>query len=421
MPSIVSASATTAHPSSRPSTSTLPESSVFSCGTLVSSVLNTPLQSSEAGPLSIATGGLIGAMASYVAQCWNPLASLTAGAAVGAVLGRGSLEASRHGQRKEEAHRQRWEFLQSHRGTRQMLENYGIRFGQRAAVRHVYDHLQKLCADMLAGLRAHCRDCDVPSSALVEEVLVHFYVAHCAEHIPVVVSRLAENRYFIGAIKEDAADRVRDRMIDAKDPAAVFVDEGAMHMVLELQAAGRFRARVFDPVACSRAGAAGRRPAGFPDLRPIVVQSRPGEAIASLPECRPQPVVELRRRSHSQRAARAAHEPASAPAHQRRIRETVTVPVVLGKMLQRQCAHLDEGSRTLTDIGSIMEDLAQGRTTRHSVTVDGERYIARDIHLDGLSGRNRWRLLHRRTSSGYELVGIADYHADARPAHWWNS
>jgi len=103
------------------------------------------------------------------------------------------------------------------------------------------------------------------------------------------------------------------------------------------------------------------------------------------------------------------------------MRETATVPVALGNVLQRQCAHLDEGSRTLTDIGSIMEDLAQGRTTRHSVTVDGERYIARDIHLDGLSGRDRWRLLHRRVSTGYELVGIADYHADARPARWWNS
>src|SRR5690606_11570596 len=141
---------------------------------------------------------------------------------------------------------------------------------------------------------------------------------------------------------------------------------------------------------------------------------------ASLPDCRPQPLVELRRRNPGRRPAEAVRDAVPDVAQDRRKPGTSARSVVMGKVLRQQRAHLAEWSRTLSDIDSIVEDLAQGRTTGHSVTVGGERYIARDIHLDGLSGRNRWRLLHRRVATGYELVGIADYHTDAQPARWWN-
>lgn len=421
MPAIAPVPATTATTPVRPPASSSTGSDAFSCGALVSSILNTPLQSPDAGPLSIAAGAGIGALMSCLAQCWNASASLHAGAAVGAALGSVSLQISRCAHSREDAHRLRWEFLQSHRGTRRLLQDNSVTFEQRAAVCHVYDHLQARLAELLAGFRAHCGERGVHCDALVEKVLAHFYVAHCAEHIPVVVSRLAENRYFIGAIKQDIADAVRARMNEAKDPAMVFASENAMHMVLELQADAGFRARVFEPVPCERHDAARGRSAQCRGPLPTTAQPRSRQAAASLPDCRPQPLVELRRRNPGRRSAEAVRDAVPDVAQDRRKPGTSARPVVVvGKVLRQQRAHLAEWSRTLSDIDSIVEDLAQGRTTGHSVTVGGERYIARDIHLDGLSGRNRWRLLHRRVATGYELVGIADYHTDAQPARWWN-
>ncbi len=388
------------------------------CAASVSSVLNTSLQSRDAAPLAVAAGGSIGALVSWFAQCWNASASLHAGSAVGAALGAVSLQISRGAQAKADAHRLRWDFLQFHRGTRTLLRDNGVTFEQDLAVRHVYDHLKQRLSELIAGFRDHCEERGVCCNALVEQVLKHFYVAHCADHVPVVVSRLAENKYFIGAIREEVADSVRIRMNSADDPAGVFASEGAVHMVLDMQrdGDGRFRACVFEP---QRSGPAEAQVRQRPDRMPIMTHEQPAAAAETLPGCRPQPLVELRRRS-GPRHLRRTCEPGSAAVPVRHGARDATMAVVRGETLREQCAHLPAGSRTLSDIDRILEDLAHGRTSRHSVDVDGERYIARDVHLEGLSGRNRWRLLHRRVTGGYELVGIADYHLDTRTARWWN-
>ena len=384
----------------------------------MSSVLNTPLQSRDAGPLAVAAGGGLGALVSWFAQYWNASASLHAGSAVGAALGALSLQISRGAQAKEEARRLRWDFLQFHRGTRKLLRDNGVTFEQDLVVRHVYDHLKERLNELIAGFRDHCEERDVCCNVLVEQVLKHFYVAHCADHIPVVVSRLAENRYFIGAIREEVADSVRARMNSADDPASVFASEGAVHMVLDMQrdGDGKFRVCVFEP---QRSGPAAAQFLLRHERVPVMTHGQPAVAAETFPDCRPQPMVQLRRRGGPKHLQRTCDAGSAAVPDRHGAREP-TMAVVRGETLREQCAHLPAGSRTLSDIDRILEDLAHGRTSRHSVDVDGERYIARDVHLEGLSGRNRWRLLHRRVSVGYELVGIADYHVDTRTARWWN-
>jgi hypothetical protein len=97
---------------------------------------------------------------------------------------------------------------------------------------------------------------------------------------------------------------------------------------------------------------------------------------------------------------------------------------VWGQILTDQIAQLPASGRTMTKLAAIIEDLQAGRVCGKPVTLHGVHYSASDIQLEGLNGRNLWRLLHRRTPAGHELVGIVDYHEPRRGGsrtRWWET
>jgi hypothetical protein len=155
----------------------------------------------------------------------------------------------------------------------------------------------------------------------------------------------------------------------------------------------------------------------------IPAVSSPARHAASSPTADvPAAVTHPRRRFSRLRdaipaATRAAAGPGAVP-------PTPPAPrsIAWGQILTDQIGQLPVSGRTMTKLGAITEDLQAGRVCGKPVTLHGVHYSASDIQLEGLNGRNLWRLLHRRTHAGHELVGIVNYHEPRRGGsrtRWW--
>jgi len=81
--------------------------------------------------------------------------------------------------------------------------------------------------------------------------------------------------------------------------------------------------------------------------------------------------------------------------------------------------HLPPDSVTRRALADLQQDLREGREPGHWIKLSGEAWLASDARIEGLKGRNLWRVLYRRTGDAYTLEGIGNYHGLSN-VEWWN-
>ncbi|GEM_PF-1141870 len=387
-------------------------------------LLNTPLESRHAESVALAAGSLVGAGMGTLARLVNPAAPVAMGAGVGAVLAGLYVQGALMFQQWDDEHRQRWQILQQFQGTREYMAAKGIGYHDVEAVQRFNDQLHAQLKQAIGNFREHCRVLGMPCTSTVEYLVEYFILAYCGEKAPCVMTNIRERCWYVGAIEPRRYDAVRQAVQrDQQHPNRVLSRERAVYMVIDPDAgahqAPRVQLRGLARRETPRLPGHARAPSAAATAGPTAVAPPPVRAAPPPTQHDIVPPVRVRRRpargpTAEPPAARSADMTQAAASMARHH------TVVMGPRLREQCADLPADSRTMAELERIRDDLAAGRRAGHSVSVDGGVFIASDIHLQGLSGRNRWRLLYRPTAGGYELHGIADYHGGpARATTWW--
>lgn len=390
------------------------------------SLLNTPLESRHAESVAVAVGSLVGAGMGTLAGLVNPAAPVATGAGVGVVLAGLYVQGARLFQRWDEAHRQRWQILQQFQSTRDYMAAKGIGEHDEEAVQRFHDRLHDQLQQLMGNFRKHCRMLGMPCTSRVEYLVEYFFLAYCGEKAPCVTTNIQERCWYIGAIKRQRYEAVRQAVErDREHPSRIFSRERAVYMVIDpdggADQAPRVQLRGLARSETPRLPGQARAPsvAAAATAAPTAGVQPPAHVAPPSTRHDIVPLVQVRRRAARAPTADppAARSAAMAPASASMARHRI---VVQGPLLRQQYADLPADSRSRADLERISDDLAAGRSVGHTVSIDGRTFIASDIHLQGLSGRNRWRLLYRPTADGYELHGIADYHGGpARATVWW--
>lgn len=391
-------------------------------------LLNTPLESRYAESVALAAGSLVGAGMGTLARLANPAAPVGMGAGVGAVLAGLYVQGARLFQQWDEEHRQRWQILQQFQGTRDYMAAEGIRYHDKEAVQRFNDQLHDQLQQVIGNFREHCRVLGMPCTSRVEYLVEYFFLAYCGEKVPCVVTNTRERCWYLCAIKRQHYGTVRQAIQrDQQHPSRILFPPRAVYMVIE-PGAGAHQAPRVQLRGLARnetprlpGHARGLSVAAAATAGPTAIGQPPvGAAPPPTTQHDIVPPVQVRRRAGRGSAAdppAARSSAAMAPAAASMARHHT---VVLGPRLRQQCEDLPADGRTMAELERITDDLAAGRRAGHAVSIDGGAFIASDIHLQGVSGRNRWRLLYRPTADGYELHGIADYHGGpARATVWW--
>jgi hypothetical protein len=377
------------------------------CGGRLRAVLNQPPQSTLALPLAVAVGATAGGV---FASAFQGLDQLGFGTAFGAALGAAwlyALRAIEHPQHEHRAHVARVEALKDYPAVRKLLHAAGASLDDVAAVKQLSNRLDRDIRIMSERFRQQCEARSLSPAPLMEAVLRDFYLHHCADRGIVVISRRSSRHCFLVAAHPEDHACIRDAMNRKEcSPSAVLRNLRCAFMRTDLvnerlRGATSFRMKRDDvewqPCADSDRAAPGWSSSG--SASPTVA-------------CRRRRVPSSARREHL-----ACTPPAAAATVARQLRT-----VVVGTTLREQMEQLDPSGRTMKRLDVIRSDLTCGRPCSHTVQLHGVDYSASDIPMEGQSGRNVWRLLHRRTAEGHELVGIADYHGpsrNGRTLRWW--
>ncbi len=370
---------------------------------------NVSPQDALAGPVAAGVGAGAG---SAVALAFQGIGNLLPGTGVGALLGVGwwgVLRWREHVQASMEANKARVDALEHYPAVHQLLAAKGACMHDMAAVKQVSDFVDREVKRMCALFEQHCRQQGLKVAPLMKAVLRHFFLLHCGDRGILVVSRASTQECYLVAAHRENQEPIRLALgRKGASPTAVLRNLRCPYIRADLanervHAAMAFQMERDDVEYIPAAGAGSGQAA-----RPREPAAAHADAVA--PRCR-------RPASHRRPAPT---EPPTGPGP--RTVPPATCDIVRGQILRDQMACLPASGRTLTKLAVIVEDLQAGRVCGKPVTLHGVHYSASDIQLDGLSGRNLWRLLHRRTPGGHELVGIVDYHEPRGGGcrmRWW--
>lgn len=403
----------TCPPALPPSRSVTRQLPTLHLGARISGIANVAVDTPQARVVALATGGLTGCLMSIA----NATAPLT-GAIVGACLGEVYLRIARHDAERERAHQQRWDMLHSTAALRDLALKFALDHADAARVRTIHDHLHGLMEQMIDGYRAHAASVGLPVGPALETGLKAFFMEACVDRPPCVITCKETGHRYIAAVAPSQLERLqREINGEGRPPGAVL--RNLRTTFFHVDPAGP------DPGVC---GQTVDRHGGQWQLRPArpvpltAKDAAPTRSVAdtALPSQdwmrQPAPMVQVRhRRLPTGREAGPTTMPTLGASG--RAKRAQSVDVQRGATLKEQCARLPPDSSTLKRIERVEQDLAAGRIQGHVVKQDGHVFIATDANIEGLSGRSRWRLLCRQVESGYELVGIADYHDT--PFRWW--
>ncbi|WP_421567666.1 hypothetical protein [Stenotrophomonas sp. PD6] len=371
------------------------------------SVLNVAPHSALAVPVAAGVGAGVGGALALVFQ---GIGNLLPGTGVGALLGTGWLCALRSVSYSEDAvqmHQARVHALKDYPAVHDLLKRADACLHDVAAVKRLSERVDRDVRAMCVRFQQHCDEQGLKVAPLMEQVLRHFFLLHCSDRGILVVSRGSTQECYLVAAHAQDQEPIRAALSrKGASPSAVLRNLRCPFIRADLvnehvRGATSFEMERDDveyiPAASSRTAASSHAPE---------------EGIAAVA---PRPRRRLPRpRDTILAAPRAAAGPGAVSPAPR--------DIVWGQILTDQIGQLPVSGRTLTKLAAITEDLQAGRVCGKPVTLHGVHYSASDIQLEGLNGRNLWRLLHRRTPNGHELVGIVDYHEPRRGGsrtRWW--
>ncbi|MGE6332490.1 hypothetical protein [Stenotrophomonas sp. NPDC077659] len=379
--------------------------------------MNCRLQDPAALPLALTVGAATGALVAALASVFTPTASLLDGSAFGMGLAAFAVGGRVDNEQLTREHRERWDYLNQHPEMRRVIQQRGLTFDDVVAVGVQHAIVTRRVAEAMDALQTVCRAHGLLLSTQMERALGVFYITHCADSALLLIAGLQHQGIYLAAVDDAIKPEVDALLAAGRLPGPVLRNSGAAFMRLDevnrlLQDGADFDVRCLDR-----------------EWR-VEVRSSPQRADeaaaevlhAAAADTGPTPagtfetgeVVQVRRRH--QATARPAREGAPLPTPAAPAAPS-GVTVRWGTTLLEQLAGMARNGVTHRDLRKISEDLAHGRVNGHPVIVNGHRYTASDINIEGASGRGRWRLLHRRDGAGHELVGIVDYHGQR--SQWW--
>lgn len=369
-------------------------------------LLATPLHSQAAIPLAGTVGAVVGAGFELVFRgCTNAagpawsIAEIVKPALISGWMGIGCTNAMRWLD-PEKPSRQ----LQPHEcalvdypAVRQRLRDVGTSVEDLDALKSLAGQLETEFGRMITQFNDYCRSRGVPPNPLMAGVIRHFYLTHCGVRGVMLLSKGKATACYLVAARAEQGSTIAEAL-NQPDVLAGTVLRRLHCPYLRvdlantaLRDAGAFTTEELDG-----------------EMHVHAAEALPGETLETL---EPSALVSLTKRRHTRRRVTAAGDSvampdlvaSAAPAKGKIIRSA---------LLQEKLADLAADSRTWRELNRIEEDLAANRPCGHPVRFHGVLFYANDIHWEGRQspGRNAWRLLHRNTPDGHELVDIVDYH-----------
>lgn len=367
---------------------------------------NLDLEAPAARPLALALGGALGGMVSLVANVISPLPSLV----LGALLGETSWLLSRAERWDIEQHAQRVKLIQAYPDLRALAAERGVCYDDRDQVRRIHDVLQERMSHMVAGYREHCELRNLPRSEVLDNVLKAFYLSHCKDRPPAVITCVRSGDCVLAAVTPAEMCKLEHAVHEeGRAPDAVLREMKRVFLRVDRLGNTLRHARAF---RVERDGIEWKVTAtATPDAQPLVDCYAPSAG----------PVVQLTRHVRTGRVSDAASSvPCPLPARSPAPTPARACRVDIGQTLAGQLTRLSTDSATRRCVERLQSDLEQGRQRGHVVDCGGQSYIAIDANMDGVRGRGVWRVLYQRHGDAFTLVGIGDYHHRRdRPISWW--
>lgn len=370
------------------------------------SILTTPLHSQAAIPVAGALGAAVGAGFEVLFRGCTNAAGAAAGfpeimkpALIAGWLGIGAANAFRYlDPDKATAQLQPHErALVDYPGVRHMLHDAGTSLDDLDALKALAEQLEKDFGRMVIQFNEYCRSRGVPPNPLMAGVIRHFYLTHCRDRGVMLLSRRSATACYLVAARDGQAGVIAEGLNQHGVRAGTVLRQlHCPYLRVDLANTALRDAQAFTTDECEG------------EMRVHSVHTLPGETLETV---EPSTLVSVTHRRHTRRRMASGGCAKPMPdlvASTTPIREHVFRSTLLsGKLAGLAC-----DSRTWRELARIEQDLAANRPCGHLVRVNGVLYHAIDIHWEGRQspGRNAWRLLHRTTPGGHELVDIVDYH-----------
>ncbi|WP_315385251.1 hypothetical protein [uncultured Stenotrophomonas sp.] len=368
------------------------------------SVLSTPLHSPEAIPLAGTLGSVVGAgfelafrgCTNAAGPAWS-VAEVMKPALISGWLGIGCVNAMRWLEPDRAQLQPHERALVDYPGVRQLLHDAGTSVDDIDALKALAGQLEKDFGRMTRQFNDYCRSRGVPPNPLIGGVIRHFFLTHCRERSVMLLSKRTATACYLVAAREGQRHAIADGLNEEGALAGTVLRR--MHcpyLRVDLANTALRDAKAFTTDDCNG------------EMRVHSVHGLPGETLETL---EPSELVSVTHRRHTRRRVASGEVAGPMPdlvAHATQAREHV----IRSALLRGKLAGVAPDSRTWRELNRIEEDLAANRPCGHLVRVNGVLYHANDIHWEGRQspGRNAWRLLHRNTPEGHELVDIVDYH-----------
>lgn len=355
-----------------------------------------PVDAPWAPSLAVATGSATGALFSLYIDGGSELLTH---ALLGAALGVVSQQLSSDFQRADAQHQRRWSRMNRYPEGRQWLQDRGIGFDDREALHETERHLDGALHLIVNHFKGYCRTHGLVCEPQALEKIVAFCEAHGFQRGPFLKLSPERGRFYLAAVEESAVEELNRELDAGRLPAAVFRNRGFAHITAALQyQQGATRPRC--------------------DVQSFTPETEDWSLQTPLADCyqpSQEPAVLVQRHRHAR--AGTVRAPV-APPRAVPCAASPRAAVRWGPVLVEQCEQLDPNGVTLRRIGVIRADLLDGRQPGHAIRRLGCMSV--DVTLDGMAGRNAWRLLYRHDARGIEMIGIADYHVAAgRAIRWW--
>lgn len=360
------------------------------------SIPATPLHSPWAVPLGCGVGAMVGGAFSVA---FRGCSNLVTDVLIGGWLGIGGTNVQRYLDTVRTTSR-----LQPHEralvdypAVQKRLAEVGTTVDDLDALKSLSDQLEIQFGRMITQFNDYCRSREVPPNPLMAGVIRHFYLTHCSERGVMLLSRRSATACYLVAARAEQGSAIADALNQEGVPAGTVLRRlHSPYLRVDLANTALRDACAFTTEECDG------------EMRVHSVQTLPGETLETL---EPGALVSMTNRRHTRR--RFAPESVATPIPDLVASATPAKEKVFrGALLREKLADLAADSRTWRELNRIEEDLAANRPCGHPVRFHGVLFYANDIHWEGRQspGRNAWRLLHRNTPDGHELVDIVDYH-----------
>jgi len=378
-------------------------------------ILNTQPEQPHARAIAMTAGALIGGAVSTV---FNPSGALAEAGLIGIALGSLWQEFALGWRQAERDHQQRWQELNRFGGGRAIIERDGIHADDRGAVKEAHARVIEAMQKMQEDFQWHCQQRQLPCNPLINQVLQAFFLEFCGEREACTVYCHRDQCFYLTAVFKEHLLEVTERCaVEGQSTGEILRSLGLFYVRCDPQCKDLAEMNTFNFVLHEseykvqpqpwRTPAMGSgTPAGpFADAYRGIASSNDGEALP-------------RRRTMGDRRSAARHTAAREVGSAASPSQDMKFTVTYSDRLNRQLGALAKGGPTRTKLGEIVDDLRSGRAVGHVVVKGRQSYLATDINIEGMAGRNRWRLLYERDGEGFMLEGIADYHTPDKRIVW---